>query len=316
MNKNFFKNMQEQVLPSERLVSLTRSKIMQERALRRAPKAAPSFLKFVPLTAAACLVIAAVILIMPVVTRDGGEEIPALSEAYEPSTPPVPPTSPEAYNPPPPRILLERPEYYPRDEIRELFNLGYPLYAADIRQNHGYVDKVCGNFFYMVIEEQRVCSTCGYIFNERQNMAIGFDPQNLPEPYPIAVNFVFPINMEIASVSEWGHWDGGYIGHTGIDFSAPHGTEIYTVANGTVTFAEWSSGYGNLVIISHPGEGHMQTLYAHCNELLVSEGDYVMQGDIIALVGDSGRAAENHLHFEVRNVNDDILNPKNYLPWD
>lgn len=99
-------------------------------------------------------------------------------------------------------------------------------------------------------------------------------------------------------------------GHTGLDIGAPKGTAIKAAASGTVIFAGYSGGYGNVVKISH-GSG-IQTYYAHCSKLYVSTGDKVSAGEKIAAVGSTGNSTGNHLHFEVRK-NGVQLNPQNYL---
>jgi murein DD-endopeptidase MepM/ murein hydrolase activator NlpD len=87
--------------------------------------------------------------------------------------------------------------------------------------------------------------------------------------------------------------------HTGIDFAAPTGTPIRAAAGGTVIMAQFSHGYGNCVVIDH-GNG-VSTLYGHASAILVSEGEPVRQGQIIARVGATGMATGPHLHFEVRH---------------
>lgn len=99
--------------------------------------------------------------------------------------------------------------------------------------------------------------------------------------------------------------------HKGLDIAASNGTSIFAVADGTVDYAQFNSGgYGNLVIISH-GNG-VQTYYAHCSKLMVSKGQTVSAGDVIAAVGSTGHSTGNHLHFEVR-INGSQVNPQNYI---
>ncbi|MBQ0084568.1 MAG: peptidoglycan DD-metalloendopeptidase family protein [Clostridiales bacterium] len=86
--------------------------------------------------------------------------------------------------------------------------------------------------------------------------------------------------------------------HTGLDISAPMGTEIMAAADGKVVKAsDTNNGYGNCVIIEHY-DGY-RTLYGHCSELLVEVGDYVSAGEVIALVGSTGRSTGPHLHFSI-----------------
>lgn len=99
--------------------------------------------------------------------------------------------------------------------------------------------------------------------------------------------------------------------HTGLDIGASHGTPIKAAAAGTVTYSgNCGDGYGNYVVISH-GNG-VQTLYAHCSQLLVSQGQKVSQGQLIAKVGATGNAYGDHLHLEVRK-NGITYNPQNYV---
>lgn len=100
--------------------------------------------------------------------------------------------------------------------------------------------------------------------------------------------------------------------HAGIDYAAPEGTTIMAAESGVVIVAEWTSGYGNTVIIDH-GDG-LWTLYGHIRNggIKVKEGDSVTRGQKIAEVGSTGNSTGNHLHFEVR-VNGSHTNPLNYL---
>ena len=99
--------------------------------------------------------------------------------------------------------------------------------------------------------------------------------------------------------------------HTGLDIAAPKGTPIKAAAGGTVTYSgNANDGYGNYVVISH-GNG-VQTVYAHCSRLLVSKGQHVSQGEVIAKVGSTGNSTGNHLHLEIRK-NGVSYNPQYYL---
>lgn len=102
-------------------------------------------------------------------------------------------------------------------------------------------------------------------------------------------------------------WDGF---HAAIDMAAPTGTKIYAADGGVVTFSGRRGTYGYLIIVDHGGL--METYYAHCSKLLVSEGDKVYQGQTIGLIGSTGRATGPHLHFEVR-YNGVAQNPLDYL---
>lgn len=99
--------------------------------------------------------------------------------------------------------------------------------------------------------------------------------------------------------------------HDGLDIGAPRGTAIKAAASGTVVYAgNCGDGYGKYVILSH-GNG-VTTVYAHCSQLLVSKGQKVTQGTVIAKVGSTGNSTGNHLHFEVRK-NGVKYNPQNYV---
>ena len=98
--------------------------------------------------------------------------------------------------------------------------------------------------------------------------------------------------------------------HTGLDIATSTGTPISVVADGTVTCAEYSGAYGNLVKVSH-GNG-VETWYAHTSKMYVKVGQEVKAGDIIAAVGSTGNSTGAHLHFEIR-INGNHVNPQNYM---
>ncbi|MCC6807625.1 MAG: peptidoglycan DD-metalloendopeptidase family protein [Deltaproteobacteria bacterium] len=100
--------------------------------------------------------------------------------------------------------------------------------------------------------------------------------------------------------------------HDGIDISAPEGTRVAAAGTGVVLYAgDGQRGYGNLIIIKH--EQNLVTVYAHNKENFVKEGDRVARGQVIAHVGQTGRAEGPHLHFEVRQTGR-AKNPLFYLP--
>ena len=98
--------------------------------------------------------------------------------------------------------------------------------------------------------------------------------------------------------------------HTGIDFAGKHGDEIVAVAEGVVTWSGDRYGYGIMVEINHGG-GYA-TRYAHNSENLVSVGDEVKKGQVVALMGKTGRATGPNLHFEVLR-NGSRVNPVNFI---
>jgi murein DD-endopeptidase MepM/ murein hydrolase activator NlpD len=85
--------------------------------------------------------------------------------------------------------------------------------------------------------------------------------------------------------------------HAGLDFAGIRGTEVLSVASGVVIWASNRSGYGKTVEIDH-GNGY-RTRYAHSETLMVKAGDHVNTGQVIALMGSTGRASAPHVHFEV-----------------
>ena len=87
-------------------------------------------------------------------------------------------------------------------------------------------------------------------------------------------------------------------GHAGLDIAGPIGTPIYAADDGVVVTSGWNSGgYGYMILIDH-GNG-IWTRYGHSSRLLVQKGDRVSRGDVISLMGSTGRSTGPHLHFEV-----------------
>jgi murein DD-endopeptidase MepM/ murein hydrolase activator NlpD len=120
-----------------------------------------------------------------------------------------------------------------------------------------------------------------------------------------AAGFVWPTHGILTSPFGW-RW--GRM-HEGIDIAAPTGTPIVAAAAGTVIYAGWMGGYGNMVIIDH-GNG-VATAYGHQSAIYVTAGA-VSQGQVIGAVGSTGHSTGPHLHFEVR-INGSPVDPMGYL---
>ena len=97
--------------------------------------------------------------------------------------------------------------------------------------------------------------------------------------------------------------------HEGMDFTAPTGTDVYATGNASVSFAGWKSGYGNCIILNH-GYGY-ESLYAHLHKINVRNGQKVTRGQVIGLVGNTGKSTGPHLHYEV-HLRGKPMNPQNY----
>jgi len=97
--------------------------------------------------------------------------------------------------------------------------------------------------------------------------------------------------------------------HTGMDFGVPTGTRLYALTDGLVIYSGNMSGYGNVVMIDH---GSYTSLYAHNSSLVVSVGQTVKGGQLIAYSGSTGNSTGPHLHFEIRLPNGDTTDPSSY----
>ncbi|MCC8172752.1 MAG: peptidoglycan DD-metalloendopeptidase family protein [Parabacteroides sp.] len=101
--------------------------------------------------------------------------------------------------------------------------------------------------------------------------------------------------------------------HSGMDFSAKVGTEIYATGDGKVVYAAWKQGYGNCIIIDH-GYGY-QTLYSHMSKYNARVGQQIKRGEVIGYVGNTGKSTGPHLHYEVI-VHGQHDNPSKYYFMD
>jgi len=124
--------------------------------------------------------------------------------------------------------------------------------------------------------------------------------EKAPFSIPVKANFRYTSGFG----PRWGRL------HAGTDFAGPIGTPIYSTADGVVTHAGWSSGYGRLIKIRH--DFGIETRYAHLNAMDVRVGQRVSRGERIGAMGNSGRSTGPHLHYEVR-VNGNPVNPMTYI---
>lgn len=99
--------------------------------------------------------------------------------------------------------------------------------------------------------------------------------------------------------------------HAGMDIDGERGEMVVAPANGVVSEAGWKGGYGQMIEIDH-GNG-LKTRYGHLSKIEVTAGDVLTRGQIIALIGSTGRSTGPHLHYELR-LNDRPINPRRFLP--
>ncbi len=128
------------------------------------------------------------------------------------------------------------------------------------------------------------------------------------------IKFIWPCPSSSRITSGFGGrsspTEGASSNHKGIDIGASTGSNILAAASGTVTISAYSASAGNYVMISHGGG--VSTVYMHCSSRLVSVGDKVSQGDVIAKVGSTGYSTGPHLHFEIRSSGS-YVNPSKYV---
>jgi murein DD-endopeptidase MepM/ murein hydrolase activator NlpD len=120
-----------------------------------------------------------------------------------------------------------------------------------------------------------------------------------------------PIELSVNFTSGYGVRSDPFRGsaamHAGIDLAGPIGTPIYATADGIVARSEWNAGgYGNLVEVNH-GQG-IQTRYGHLSQRIAQPGQRVRRGQLIGLMGSTGRSTGSHLHYEVR-IDGRAVNP-------
>lgn len=129
----------------------------------------------------------------------------------------------------------------------------------------------------------------------------------------IAIPSVHPVHT-LAFTSNFGIRSDPFRGtaamHAGVDIPGPVGTPIYATADGIVSHAGLQGGYGNMVELNH-GKG-IATRYGHLSKILVADHARVTRGQLIALMGSTGRSTGPHLHYEVR-IDGHAVNPVPFL---
>lgn len=133
----------------------------------------------------------------------------------------------------------------------------------------------------------------------------------------VAIPSAKPVATAISLTSGFGvrsdPFRGGAAMHSGVDIPGPVGTPIYATADGIIGRTGWVGGYGNLVEIDH-GKG-IQTRYGHLSAIRAVAGTRVKRGDLIGLMGSTGRSTGSHLHYEVR-LEGRAVNPTPFLRTD
>jgi murein DD-endopeptidase MepM/ murein hydrolase activator NlpD len=128
------------------------------------------------------------------------------------------------------------------------------------------------------------------------------EPRAVPEPAVRPARRAPGVTLLPRLSSRFGYrrdpFHGGLKMHDGIDIPGPLGSPIRAADAGVVRFAGKAGGYGNMMEIMHAGD--LETRYGHLSRMLVPAGATVRRGDIIALMGSTGRSTGSHLHFEVR----------------
>ena len=221
-------------------------------------------------------------------------------------------------------VLISRPESYLATKVTrtEVYEENIPFGVDSIpddRYPQGYTVTVSNG----VYGKQTVTANVTYIDGIEESRTVlktvvTKEPTNkvvragtmTPQQYVQGLDqsgsgFIWPV--------DWGFFNGSlgsYWGHTGMDISGNYGAPIRASRSGTVVRSAWYGPYGMHVIIDH-GSG-VTTLYAHMSQKYVTVGQYVVQGEMIGLVGRTGNTTGPHLHFEVR-INGRFMDPVKYI---
>lgn len=194
--------------------------------------------------------------------------------------------------------------------IAKRFGISYKLLARRNRIGYPYTIYVGQELFltHMAPPSENIPTPSEATVSRRGRSAPQRVDVSPPDRGYAHIRLIWPVTGTITS--DFGN--RGHRMHDGIDIAAPRGTPVRAAAAGEVVYSDNRlSGYGRLIIIRHTGD--LFTAYAHNQRNLVARGDKVKQGEIIARVGQTGRASGPHLHFEVRRGPTPV-NPLVYLP--
>jgi len=122
------------------------------------------------------------------------------------------------------------------------------------------------------------------------------------------IPMIMPVRTAIRMSSPYGMRNGRM--HEGVDMAGPTGTPLYATADGTIIFAGWQNGYGNVVKIQHDF-GYV-TVYGHQSKIRVTKGQRVSRGERIGDMGNTGRSSGPHVHYEIQR-NGTAVNPMTYI---
>lgn len=147
-----------------------------------------------------------------------------------------------------------------------------------------------------------------YIRVTRRDYSFVKDTVYLPVSASGHSDFYMPVPGKL--ISDFG-WRSGRI-HAGVDLKLAKGDSVYCAFDGEVRISRYFSGYGNIVVVRH--YNGLETAYAHLSKRLAKVGDRVKAGDILGLGGRTGRATCDHLHFEIRFLEEPI-DPKLVIDW-
>ena len=154
-------------------------------------------------------------------------------------------------------------------------------------------------------------TTVAFVENEGSEGRLDFLTQTKSRYHSFARNIptYLPVEGFLTTDFHESSWLTSYR-HSGIDIAAKKGSQVHAAADGVVLFSDWTTDLGKLVIVDHLNG--FVTYYGHNQTLLTKEKIMVKKGDVIALIGSTGRSTAPHLHFEIRK--DGVpLDPKKYI---